>query len=627
MKSYVKTLVIYIIYIGCFLFMNTLAYNNISSSISPTYTDEEKKYIEELETIHLCVDPDWYPYEMLDEKGNHGGIGAEIINLIAQKSGIQIHVLPTKNWTESLALSKDGRSDGLTMLNKTAEREKWLEFTEPYFVDPNVIITREEHEYISDASRLIGETLVLPSGTSIEEVVRKSFPNIKILIVETEAEAMAYVSEKKADMTIRSLTMAAFVIKKEGLFNLKISGEIPDLDNQFRIGISKEHADVIPILNKAIATITPMEIQGILNNHIAIQVQKGFNYELFFIVFGILIFVLCMIFMWNIQLTRLNKKLDERQVELLALGEELQKKNMLLSEQNMYDRLTGINNRTFFDQQINLMMGEQTRYGYELTLCMFDLDNFKQVNDLYGHDRGDEVLIRIADETRKQLRASDIFARWGGEEFMILFPHTDIDKAYVAADKIRLHIEHIQHIGIGKVTVSMGLANRNDRESYESWFKRADHAMYSAKRNGRNQIQVAPSADTAVYMYIEWNENWCSGNNSIDKQHKHLLEVGNKLMHYVTQKNDQYVLTTLDELLTDIVEHFNSEEQILEEIGYLGFYEHKNAHQHLLEAGKKFRTEMMNGHVNTGAVVNLVVNTIIMDHMLKEDVLYFSSLK
>jgi len=624
MKSYVKTLVIYI---GCFILLNTLVYSNMRGSESPTYTDEEKKYISELETIHLCVDPDWYPYEMLDEQGNHMGIGGEIINLIAQKAGIQIHIIPTKNWEESLNLSKDGRSDGLTMLNKTVERDKWLEFTEPYFVDPNVIITREEHDYIADASRLIDETLVLPSGTSIEEAVRKSYPNIKILLVETEVEAMAYVSEKKADMTIRSLTMAAFVIKKEGLFNLKISGEIPDLENQFRIGLSEDKADLIPILNKAIASITPTDIQAILNNHIAIQVQKGFDYELFFIVFGILIFVLCMIFVWNIQLTRLNKKLDERQVELLALGEELQKKNMLLSEQNMYDRLTGINNRTFFDQQINLMMGEQTRYGYELTLCMFDLDNFKQVNDIYGHDRGDEVLIRIAEETRKQLRASDIFARWGGEEFMILFPHTDIDKAYVAADKIRLHIEHIQHVGIGKVTVSMGLANRNEGESYESWFKRADHAMYGAKRNGRNQIQVAQPIDTAVYMYIEWNENWCSGNNSIDKQHKHLLEVGNKLMHYVMLKNDQFILSTLDELLMDIKVHFRSEELMLEEINYQGYDEHKKAHLHLLEAGSSFRNEMMNGHVSTGDVVNLVVNTIIMDHMIKEDILYFSSLK
>lgn len=624
MKSYTRTLVIYI---GCFILLNTLVQSSMRGSVSPTYTDEEKTHISELETIRLCVDPDWYPYEMLDEQGIHRGIGAEIIDLIAQKSGIEIHIIPTKNWDESLSLSKDGRCDGLTMLNKTAERDKWLDFTEPYFVDPNVIITREEHDYIADASRLIDETLVLPSGTSIEEVVRESYPNIKILLVETEAEAMAYVSEKKADMTIRSLTMAAFVIKKEGLFNLKISGEIPDLDNQFRIGLSEDKADLIPILNKAIASITPTDIQAILNNHVAIQVQKGLDYQLFFIVFGILSFVLCMIFVWNIQLTRLNKKLDERQVELLALGEELQKKNLLLSEQNMYDRLTGINNRTFFDQQINLMMGEQSRYGYELTLCMFDLDNFKQVNDLYGHDRGDEVLIRIADETRKQLRASDIFARWGGEEFVILFPHTDIDKAYTAAEKIRLHIEHIQHIGIGNVTVSMGLANRNNGESYESWFKRADHAMYGAKRNGRNQIQVAQPMDTAVYMYIEWNENWCSGNHSIDKQHKHLLEVGNKLMHYVMIKNDLFILSTLDELLMDIKIHFKSEEQMLEEINYQGCDEHKIAHQHLLEVGNRFRNEMINGHVSTGDVVNLVVNTIIMEHMLKEDILYFPSLK
>lgn len=218
--------------------------------------------------------------------------------MIAERTGLKFEIVPTSEWEESLKRAKLGDADVVSFLNKTEERSQWLLFTEPYFVDPNVLITREEHDYISSLSRYSDETMVLPEGTSIEERLYRDYPSLKILIVKSEDEAIEYVEEKKADFTLRSLTMAAYVIKNDGHFNLKISGEIPDYKNQLRMGITKQDEILQGILNKGIASISEKDIQEAINNYIVIKVMKGFDYKLFFIIFSIFSIALLSILYW-----------------------------------------------------------------------------------------------------------------------------------------------------------------------------------------------------------------------------------------------------------------------------------------------------------------------------------------
>ena len=293
---------------------------------------DEWNYLQGLGRVTMCVDPDWMPYELVTERGEFIGIASDLINIIAQRAGLELELIITGNWDESLAYSQEGQCLILAFLNKTPEREEWLVFTEPYFTDYNVFITREEHDYIADPSQLVDKTIVLPSGTSVEERIRNDYPNLQVIIVETESEAIAMVNQKKADMTMRSLTMAAYTIKREGLFNLKIAGQLPNYVNQFRIGIAKDEPLLRDILNKSIATLTTQEVQQAINNYVSIEVFTGVDYGLIIRIVVLFSIVLLVGLLWNYQLRKLNNRLARQQLELSRLS-EMQKKEILTRQQ------------------------------------------------------------------------------------------------------------------------------------------------------------------------------------------------------------------------------------------------------------------------------------------------------
>lgn len=288
-------------------------------------TSAEEAYLKKLGPIPIAVDPDWYPFEQLTGQGEYVGIAADLIRLISERTGVTFEVVPTRNWEESIVLSKTGRCHVLPFLNRTPARDEWLIFTNPYFVDPNVFVTRAEHADISNPGTLRGETVVLPENTSIEERLRKDFPNLKVLTVASELEAFRMVEEGEADMTLRSRTMAAYTIRQEGWFNLKIAGEVPAYANRLCIGVRKDMPELCRILNKGVRTVAPGDVEDAINRHIAIFVGNRVDYALMIKVSGGLLVLLLLGLLWALQLKRLNRKLESETVranELLVQAEK-----------------------------------------------------------------------------------------------------------------------------------------------------------------------------------------------------------------------------------------------------------------------------------------------------------------
>ncbi len=252
------------------------------------FTPTEQAYIAQAGTIKMCVDPDWAPFERINPQGKHEGIAADLVQLVAQRVGLRIEHLAVKDWEDSLAASKSKRCQIMSFLNQTPARDAWLIFTDPIFFDPNVIITREEHGYIADLKGMQGESVALPRGTMVEERVRRDFPNLEVVLTESEPEAMKLVSERQADLTIRSLIVAASAIKKEGLFNLKISGQIPEYTNQLRIGVLNDEPVLRAILDKGVKTLTPLEREAISNKHAAVNIQQGIDWTRVYVLLALL---------------------------------------------------------------------------------------------------------------------------------------------------------------------------------------------------------------------------------------------------------------------------------------------------------------------------------------------------
>ncbi|MFC1650075.1 GGDEF domain-containing protein, partial [Candidatus Latescibacterota bacterium] len=166
--------------------------------------------------------------------------------------------------------------------------------------------------------------------------------------------------------------------------------------------------------------------------------------------------------------------------------------NKLLVERNQKDPLTNIYNRTTFEELFNLELQRYQRYQDTFSLLMFDIDHFKNVNDVYGHEAGDKVLKGIASCITNILRETDVFARFGGEEFIILLPKANIEKCAKVAEKLRntvLNTEFSYDNAKVPITVSVGVTEiQSSDKDFLTIFKRADSFMYIAKNEGRNKV-------------------------------------------------------------------------------------------------------------------------------------------
>jgi len=429
----------------------------------------QKDYITKHGVVRVCVDPDWYPFEMLNEKGEHVGIAADLLRLAAKKAGVTLEIVRTANWDESLAFAQSGRCEVLSFLNSTPERDTWLNFTRPIFTDVNVFVTREEHRYIPDPAELSGETIVFPVGTAMEELIRRDYPELRIITCDSERDAFQMVSDRKADMTMRSLIMAAYTIKDEGLFNLKISGQLPDYTNELRIGVIKSEPALAEILDFGVGGITNAERQEIVNRHIYIKAETGTDYELVGIIAAVFAVFALLTGFWIVSIRRLNRKL----VRISQI-----------------DSLTGISNRTRLDAVFAQELDRARRYGRELSILLLDIDYFKRINDEFGHLAGDSVLKDFVKSASSGIRTTDYIGRWGGEEFLVICPETGSESAQVIAERIRIAVKNTMFSTGKEHTVSIGVTSCRDGDTADSMLMRADTAMYCAKDGGRDSVCV-----------------------------------------------------------------------------------------------------------------------------------------
>jgi diguanylate cyclase (GGDEF)-like protein len=175
-----------------------------------------------------------------------------------------------------------------------------------------------------------------------------------------------------------------------------------------------------------------------------------------------------------------------------AYEEKMRVLNIELEQMAMTDFLTGLNNRRYFIQRGADEVKRTKRNGEPMVLLMLDIDEFKKVNDTYGHETGDLALQQVASVMSTSLREIDILGRMGGEEFAVLLPNTSLEEALLLAERVRQSIENISFEKIKgelKITASIGVAAFTDEMSdIDDLLRNADEALYQAKRNGRNRI-------------------------------------------------------------------------------------------------------------------------------------------
>jgi diguanylate cyclase (GGDEF)-like protein/hemerythrin-like metal-binding protein/PAS domain S-box-containing protein len=290
-----------------------------------------------------------------------------------------------------------------------------------------------------------------------------------------------------------------------------------------------------------------------------------------------------------------------------------------------YDRLTGLKNRYFLDQLVSLEIERSNRYFYPVSLILLDLDHFKRINDRFGHDIGDEVLVETSRILENSIRKSDMTFRWGGEEFLILFPHLTVERASNIADGLRVRLMNHKFSTVGNVTASFGVTQYSRGETWNSWFKRTDDCLLQAKRHGRNMVIHQTNIAYDFIAKLPWKSNWESGHTLIDDDHRLLLEISNDLLKLMfTNSPARDIEPRINNLADHLKTHFKNEEDILQEIHFPELEGHCSLHQALLEEFAQCADMFLQKKASGNHLFSFLLGDLLMDHFLLEDAKYFS---
>lgn len=440
-------------------------------------------------TVTYCADPDWMPYEAI-RAGKHVGIAADYMNILSQSTGLNLQLVPTSSWDETLLYLQLGKCELGSLLNKTDKRKAYLEFSEPIFESANVFVSKSDLSFVAGYENIGSRTLGIVKNYRHAEYVARYYPEISVQLVESENDGLLALAAGNIDVFIGSMLSVSAHIQKFGNRDLKIVGLAKPYD-KLSVGIIKSRSDLLPIINQAIANIPEEQHVEIFRRWNNVQVIDEVDYRYVISAALLFVFIVALISWRNFYVMRFNRKLLAKNNLLEALQTELLEKNKRLEFLSNHDPLTTIYNRHFMISRCKDEILRMRRFSQKSCLILFDLDYFKQINDQFGHSVGDTVLKQIALLVKNEIRDIDIFARWGGEEFLILCPQTTAVETEKLTTRLSRCIEHMEFEGAGHLTCSFGIAEYRVSESFVEWFDRTDNALYQAKNQGRNAIVMA----------------------------------------------------------------------------------------------------------------------------------------
>ena len=440
-----------------------------------SFTSEEKSYLNNLKqrqaSVSVAYDHDNYPISFYNKEENAlQGITVDVLAEINKLIDIPFKAATTKNttWAEMFEKTKTGEIHmAAQLLRSEARREHFIWTTEPYSRSYYAIISKSEYPDLA-----VYQVARVPVGVMKQsghaDIYRQTFPNNNNLKeYDTFEECLIALEKGEVDLLMASehmLLAQTNYREKPGLkMNIKLSAP---MDSYF--GFGKDEQILCSIIDKAQQYVKVDVIETKWTSRVFDYSKKLADNLSYFVTILLLTLITT--------------------VYLLA-------KNMLLGRQlkeiASMDALTGILNRRYF-LELGLILLERTiRTGGESFIVVFDLDNFKTINDQYGHHAGDKVLQEAARRVQKNIRPYDLFGRYGGEEFIILMPDMNKTDALHVTERIRLELCKMPVEFEGKampISASFGVACAAPVNDMETAARYADKALYQAKQEGRNRV-------------------------------------------------------------------------------------------------------------------------------------------
>lgn len=436
-------------------------------------TEQEQAFLDTLEVIRICTDPDWLPYEGIDQYGQFTGIMSGFHQHWSELIGKKIQVQQTNDWQHALSLIKDKQCEVLSSAHDTPERRDFLTVTKPFIFYPLAVATQPDNNFIVNLNQVMDKHFVMVAGYAAVDIIRHSYPHIKLTTVKSAEQGLKQVEKGQTFAYIDTVPSINYQMFKHGISHLKINGV---LDHQYAmsVGIRQDLPLLLSVYDKTIAATTEQTRQRILNNWLSLSVQQDFDRSLLWqILLGIAV-VLSLLLYRYFMVNQHNR--------------ELQKVNKKLQQLSHSDQLTGMHNRYYLHEAFENELSRYKRYQHGFAIVMLDIDHFKHINDNFGHVTGDDVIRRFGQLLCDHVREQDVVGRWGGEEFLILCPETDLAGARSLAEHLRTLIRRNDFaIDNMNVTASFGVTDYRENEAIEACIQRADQALYQAKDGGRDR--------------------------------------------------------------------------------------------------------------------------------------------
>ncbi len=279
------------------------------------WTNDERHYLEKKKQITMCVDPDWMPLEGIDAEAKHTGITADILQEVMKNSGLNLQLVPSHNWQESIDLAKQRKCDMFSLAMKTPDRLEYMNFTRPYVSFPFVVATRNTEIYIDNMAPLAGKKLSMLKGYASAELLSNEQPDIDIILVDSRLHGIQMVRNGEVFGYVDALPPLASAIQKEGITDIRIAGK---LNKEFELSVATRNDEplLLGIMQKALDSVNPETIRTIYNKWLAIRYESRIDYSLLYKViigFGLI----ALVGFWrHRELFKINQTIAEKNRQL-----------------------------------------------------------------------------------------------------------------------------------------------------------------------------------------------------------------------------------------------------------------------------------------------------------------------
>ena len=337
---------------------------------------------------------------------------------------------------------------------------------------PLALATKNGVHYISDLNSVEHIKIGVLKDLEIFESLKRDYPNVNFIEINTIDDGIYRLKNNLLFGLIDNLYTLSHQIEQFQIDVLKINTTLKYKINIY-LEVKKQNEQFIKIVNKIIDSLSEKEKSSIFNNYQLILYHN--NIDIYYILkFVIPLIILLSVFIFlNYRLRNEIKKREETEIKLSNLANN--------------DSLTGIYNRRKIEELCEAELKRSERYSNELSVIFFDVNDFKIINDKLGHHKGDEVLIKIASVISQNIRTTDYFGRWGGDEFLIVLPQTNL---YKTEHLVKILENILTTINFDlkmnrKISCSFGLSQYEKNDTLDSFLKRADESMYVNKYNYR----------------------------------------------------------------------------------------------------------------------------------------------